>query len=248
MGAAGDPLAPGLMRVAIEEKRFHETRILGPLDFETGAHEVVALLGPSGIGKTTLLRLIAGLDRDFAGSIEGAGRISMVFQEPRLLPWRSAAENVCLAARVGQAEADRLLSEVGLDGRGDAFPGQLSLGQQRRVALARAFAVRPETLLLDEPFVSLDPGASLRMQGLLAQLLSAHPARAILVTHAAEEAARLADRVLRLDGPPGRIVADERLAAPRQERDADWIAATATRLAAAAAHEGVIPAPDRNAI
>lgn len=219
------------MRIAIRSKSFRGEAVLGPIEVAIGAGETVALLGPSGIGKTTLIRLVAGLDSKFDGRIEGAGRVAIAFQEPRLLPWRSVRENITLATRIADAEADTLLAEVGLGGRGEAFPAELSLGQQRRVALARALALRPDTLLLDEPFVSLDAFAAGRMQDLLADLLSDHPMRTILVTHAPAEAARLADRVLRLGGRPARIVADERLERPRAERDAAWIETVAARLA-----------------
>ena len=218
------------MRVEIESKTFGDVPVLEEVAFTLGAMETLAVLGPSGIGKTTLLRLIAGLDRDFAGRIEGGGHVSMMFQDPRLLPWRTAAQNIALAARVDLAEARRLLAEVGLEGRGCAYPRQLSLGQQRRVALARAFAVRPETLLLDEPFVSLDAETAERMQALLAGLIAAHPARVVLVTHAPAEAARFANRVIRLEGHPARISWSERLALPPAERTPAWIGAASARL------------------
>ena len=122
--------------------------------------EVGALVGPSGCGKTTLLRIIAGLDRDFEGTCRAArhGRLGMVFQEPRLLPWRTVEQNVRLAAPEGdRCHARRRCSgSLGLTAHRSHFPGELSLGLARRVALARAFAVEPDLLLLDEPFVSLD--------------------------------------------------------------------------------------------
>ena len=218
------------MRIALDGASRGGRQVLGPVALEIGREEVVALLGPSGIGKTTLLRLVAGLDPAPAGAVTGAGRIAMVFQEPTLLPWRTAEQNVTLAAGCDGAEARAWLARTGLGGREAAYPRALSLGQQRRVALARAFAAAPETLLMDEPFVSLDPDAAARMRALTAELLAARPVRALLVTHAREEALALADRVVTLGGSPAGIVSETRLDRPRAARDADWIAEAARRL------------------
>lgn len=220
------------MRVAIEGAVRGDRLVLGPIDLDLGPTEVVAVLGPSGIGKSTLLRVIAGLAPATGGAVTGAGRVGMVFQAPTLLPWRTLTANLTIATGCPAAKAVALLDAVGLSGRHDAYPGALSLGQQRRVALARAFALAPDTLLLDEPFVSLDGTAARRMERLLADLLEARPTRAILVTHASDEAARLATRVVRLGGAPAGVVADVMLTPPPAGRDPEWIAATAARLAA----------------
>src|SRR5215831_10587825 len=150
--------------VAIKRKSFVAAsggnhRVLGELSFSLGAGEVAALVGPSGCGKTTLLRINAGLDRDYDGSVAlpAHGTLGMVFQEPRLLPWRTVEQNVRLAAPAAtDASLDALFATLGLAAHRDHYPGELSLGLARRVALARAFAVEPDLLLLDEPFVSLD--------------------------------------------------------------------------------------------
>ena len=218
------------MRVEVARKAYGETVILRDFVLEIGARESVALIGPSGIGKSTLLRIVAGLDDDCEGRVTGAGRIAMAFQEPTLLPWRGLRENLTLTTRCSGAEADALLASVGLPGMGDRFPNTLSLGQARRVALARAFAMRPDTLLLDEPFVSLDREVSVRMQALLLDLLRGHPARLILVTHDPAEAARLATRVLRLGGVPARIERESRLDTPVEARDEAAVAAIAALL------------------
>jgi len=215
------------MRLSIEGARRGGYPVLGPITLEIAAGEVVALLGPSGIGKTTLLRLVAGLDPAPRGAVTGTGRLGMVFQEPTLLPWRSALANVALAAECDAASARTMLARVGLGGREDAFPRALSLGQQRRVALARAFAAEPETLLMDEPFVSLDPAASEEMQTLLSGLLADRPARVLMVTHSGDEALRLADRIVHLGGSPARILGERRIATPRPARDAAWRAEAA---------------------
>jgi NitT/TauT family transport system ATP-binding protein/sulfonate transport system ATP-binding protein len=189
---------------------------------------VLALVGPSGIGKSSLLRMIAGVDNDYEGTITidgvpatDAPPAGFVFQDARLLPWLTAAQNILAVRReTTQAEADALLERVGLAGYGGAYPRQLSGGMQRRVALARAFSVNPRLLLLDEPFVSLDRNLVIEMQEVFADLMRIHAPTAILVTHLAEDAARLADRAIVLAGMPARIVADIALSPGRDLRDA----------------------------
>ena len=193
------------MRLDLTAKSFGPRPILGPVSLTVGAGQRVALLGPSGVGKTTLLRIIAGLDRDFAGARAVPERLAMVFQEPTLLPWRTALANLTLPTGASRAEAAALLAQVGLAGREGAYPRQLSLGQQRRLSLARAFAARPGILLMDEPFASLDEATRDRMLDLTAQLLDSSGAGLILVTHDPAEAARLSARPLTLSGSPATL-------------------------------------------
>ncbi len=218
------------MRIEVARKAYGETTILRDFVLEVAPQESVALLGPSGIGKSTLLRIVAGLDDAYEGRVTGAGRIALAFQEPTLLPWRSVRDNLTITTRCTASQADELLASVGLPQVGDRFPNTLSLGQARRVSLARAFAMRPDTLLLDEPFASLDRDASSKMQALLLDLLRAHPARLILVTHNPAEAARLVTRVLRLGGIPAQIEGDTRFETPVADRDEPTIAAMAAEL------------------
>lgn len=189
-----------VLEADIRLKAFAGREILRDLRFTVEAGETLAVLGPSGVGKSTLLRILAGLDRDFDGSVRKPARVAMVFQEPTLLPWRRAIENLTLVTGVSRTQAEAALAEVGLAGRGAIYPRQLSLGQQRRLALARAFVTRPELLLLDEPFVSLDEKLVGEMLSLTEALIAASRPATVFVTHSALEAERLATRMLRIGG------------------------------------------------
>ncbi len=184
--------------------------IIAGLNFELGAGEIVALVGPSGCGKTSLLRMIGGLDRHFEGQVDwpsvDAPRIGTVFQEPRLLPWRTVRQNIEFVRPPDPEVAASLLAELGLAASADLYPSALSLGMARRVALARAFAVAPELLLLDEPFVSLDPAMAEAGRQVLVQAWTARGCAALMVTHDLAEAASLADRILLLAAGPCRVV------------------------------------------
>lgn len=196
------------------------------LHFSVAANEFVCILGPSGCGKTTMLNVIAGLDKDFSGQIafgESAARrrLAYVFQTPRLLPWRTVLENIALAAGSdphSAANARALVAEVGLAGFEDAFPGQLSLGMQRRAALARAFAADPALLLMDEPFVSLDETAAAKLRALLLLLWRQRPATMLFVTHDSREAIQLGERLLLLTPSPAKLRADLRVTLSQEQR------------------------------
>ncbi|WP_245943216.1 ABC transporter ATP-binding protein [Rhodovulum viride] len=203
LGTPHPALARGMICLHLLSKRFGSAEVLGRIDLQIAAGETVALLGPSGIGKSTLLRIVAGLDADFEGRVERPGRIAMVFQEPTLLPWRTALQNLRLVhPGLSRADAQDMLARVGLTDKGRAYPGQLSLGQQRRLALARAFAGQPQALVLDEPFASLDPETAEAMLALTERLIAEARPATLLVTHARAEAERLASRIHVLDGQP----------------------------------------------
>lgn len=194
------------MRLDLTARRFGDTAVLGPLSLDVARGQRIALLGPSGIGKTTLLRILLGLDKGFDGVLEATETRAPVFQEPMLLPWRTALQNLTIAAGIPRAEALHWLTRTGLEGLGDRYPRQLSLGQQRRLSLARAFAVRPDILMMDEPFASLDTDTGGRMIALTREMLAETGAGLVLVTHDPAEAEALAARPLRLEGRPAVLV------------------------------------------
>jgi NitT/TauT family transport system ATP-binding protein len=231
--------ALGRLEVSIKHKAFRaasggELHVIDGLALSLASGEVGALVGPSGCGKTTLLRIIAGLDRDYHGSVTlpDHGKLGMVFQEPRLLPWRTLEQNVRLAApEATDANLDTLFRTLDLDAHRHHYPGELSLGQARRVALARAFAVEPDLLLLDEPFVSLDDALAARLRDELAELVSRRPVTTLLVTHNVEEAIGLADRLFLLSASPARVVADVPVERPRAQRTPEELAALRQEIA-----------------
>jgi sulfonate transport system ATP-binding protein len=218
--APPSPVAP-VVRLRGVGRRFGHAVVLDAIDLDIAPGEFVAVLGRSGSGKTTLLRLLARLDRGLTGALETGSAPAVVFQDPRLLPWRSALDNVALGLRGPQPRkrAARALAEVGLEGREDAWPRQLSGGQRQRVSLARALVREPDLLLLDEPFSALDALTRISAQALVSTLWRRHRPAVLLVTHDVEEALLLADRTLLLDG--GRIAYDERFDAPRPRRRDD---------------------------
>jgi ABC-type nitrate/sulfonate/bicarbonate transport system ATPase subunit len=169
------------------------------------ANEITAIIGPSGIGKSSLLQIVAGLDQDFEGSVTGRPQpVGYLFQNPRLLPWRTARQNLELVLRDRREEATQWLTRVRLDDAADVYPQRLSVGMARRVSLARALCVRPGLLLLDEPFGALDETTALQMQSLLRSELAGLHSTVLLVTHSWHEATALADRVVVLEGAPAR--------------------------------------------
>ena len=191
------------------------------------AGSFTTLIGPSGCGKTTTLRIVLGLDTDFSGHVRLPGdrsRMAAVFQEPRLLPWRTVETNIRLALPDDMESSDLtdLLTTLGLDEMTGRFPGELSLGLARRVALARAFAIRPSLLVLDEPFVSLDEMTASRLRTLLMTVWSARPTTALMVTHNLREAIELSDRIVFLSERPATVRGIHDIATPRNERDAAW--------------------------
>jgi ABC-type nitrate/sulfonate/bicarbonate transport system ATPase subunit len=204
------------------------------LQFAVRSGEFVCLLGPSGCGKTSSLNIIAGLDRDFDGSValpRAADRprpvIGYVFQTPRLLPWRTVEQNIALVLEPEQARSaivDELLKATGLQEFRHTYPERLSVGMARRVALVRAFAVSPDLLLMDEPFVSLDESTAERLRALLLEIWQARPTTVLFVTHDTREAVQLADRVIVMTGSPASVQSIVAIDTPRPERAAPDVA------------------------
>jgi sulfonate transport system ATP-binding protein len=206
-------------------RAFGDRVVLDGIDLSIAPGDFVALLGQSGTGKSTLLRALAGLDSGIEGSVSVPRRRAVVFQEPRLLPWKRVWRNVVLGLDSGEnaaqvrVRANRALAEVELTTHEDAWPNTLSGGEAQRVALARALARQPELLLLDEPFGALDALTRLKMQALVAQLCVRHSPTVLLVTHDVDEAIVLAQRILVLRD--GQLITDLRvdLPAPRRRDD-----------------------------
>lgn len=222
-----DDVTPAV-RVRGLGKRFGDRVVLDGLDLVVRRGEFVALLGRSGTGKSTLLRILAGLDRDVTGESTVEGRISMAFQQPRLLPWRRVWRNVSLGLATDSPKevARKALTEVGLAGRVDAWPGTLSGGEAQRVSLARALVREPGLLLLDEPFGSLDALTRISLHRLVTKLWERHRPAVLMVTHDVDEALALADRVLVL--ADGRITAEH--VPPARPRAASGLAALRARV------------------
>jgi sulfonate transport system ATP-binding protein len=211
------------LEVSIDQKLFQTASgqmrvILRNVSFTLRQAEICALLGPSGCGKTTLLRLISGLDSDFVGRINmpRPNKIGMVFQEPRLLPWCTVAQNLGLVCTSSENDVSEIAAALRLTEHLDHFPGELSLGLARRVAIARAFAVNPDLLLLDEPFVSLDAALAAKLREELLALVLKRKAATLHVTHDVDEAIAIADRIIVLSAAPGHVIADRPIESPRR--------------------------------
>ena len=228
-GVASLPVSAGpAARVRGLSRAFGGRQVLDGVDLDIAPGEFVAMLGVSGTGKSTLLRALAGLDREVTGELTVPGAVAVAFQEPRLLPWRRVLANVALGLRVPDAGAvaGRALEEVGLTERAGAWPLTLSGGEAQRAALARALVREPGLLLLDEPFSALDALTRIAMHRLVLRLWERHRPAVLLVTHDVDEALILADRVLVLAS--GRIVFSGPVEVPRP-RDRDNPGLTALR-------------------
>lgn len=223
-----------MLSVNIREKRFQTAAgssllAISHLEFSVADGEFVCLVGPSGCGKTTSLRILLGLDTDYDGQVHaGPGQLrpAVVFQEPRLLPWRTVEQNVRLVLSAGRRHdnLDGLFDALGLASLRSMYPTELSLGLARRVALARALAFEPSVLVLDEPFVSLDESTADRLRAFLLDTWQQRPIAVVMVTHNVSEALRMADRIVLLSARPGKVIGELPLSRPRAERDPVWLA------------------------
>ncbi|TVT56663.1 MAG: ATP-binding cassette domain-containing protein [Sedimenticola thiotaurini] len=199
-------MAESVMQISILHKAFQQKPVLGKIQFELNTGETTVLFGPSGCGKSTLLRLLAGLDIEFEGELtHRETRLGVVFQEPRLLPWRTVYQNVAMVAPDKSARIEQLLEETGLQNVAALEASKLSLGMARRVALARALIIEPEALILDEPFVSLDRERASQLRLLLLDIIERYKLKALLVTHDPYEAVQLAHQILVMGGTPSKL-------------------------------------------
>jgi NitT/TauT family transport system ATP-binding protein len=219
------------VNIQIHEKSHLGTEIptIENFNLTLKAGEFVCLVGQSGCGKTTLLNSIAGLDSHFSGNIQIGNKtqnskIGFVFQRPCLLPWRTVRENIELVFEnqnaVPKAQIDELLNLMQLTNYANAYPKQLSEGMKRRVSIIRAFAINPDLLLMDEPFVSLDAPMAREVRELLLQLWQNRPHTVLFVTHDLREAIALADRLVFLTIRPMRVLKEIDVLIPREKRDA----------------------------
>ncbi|HEY8097790.1 MAG TPA: ABC transporter ATP-binding protein [Methylobacter sp.] len=198
---------------------------IAELKLSLNSNEFICLVGPSGCGKTTLLNIIAGLDNDFDGDIlvgqqHTHPKIGYIFQNPRLLPWRTVRENIELVLDDNQSPdvIDELLEVMQLTASQHSYPERLSLGMSRRVSIIRAFAIDPEVLLMDEPFVSLDAPTARQVRALLLKLWQQRPHTVLFVTHDLREAIALADRLIFLSVAPMQVVSEIVVPLARSER------------------------------
>ena len=214
--------------------RYGPERVIDDIDLSIAAGEAVALVGPSGSGKTTLLGIAAGLITPWEGRVHSTfARPAMMFQEPRLLPWQRTLDNIALGLKaLGHPRRERcdaaaaLAQRLGLGVADlDKFPAALSGGMQSRVALARALAIAPDLLLLDEPFAALDVGLKHELHALLAAERQRSGVAVLMITHDVMEALCLADRIVVLAGKPGRIVATTEVGRDLDARDDGWLLA-----------------------
>lgn len=212
-------------------KSFDHFNALGPLNFTVHTERVTAVIGPSGCGKSTLLRLLAGLEEPTQGTITLNGQpvrgvskdIAVAFQEPRLMPWLTVAQNIELGiwdwpVDQRQKAVRDVLEKVSLSAFAQALPKQLSGGMAQRVGLARALVGKPRLLLMDEPFSALDPLTRIKMQDHVLDIVGEDVPHVVLITHDIDEAIMLADRILVLEGPPAAIKRDVRVDLPKPRK------------------------------
>ncbi len=212
---------------------FGDRVVLDGINLKLHRGEFVALLGRSGSGKTTLLRALAGLDTGVTGTILVPEQRSVVFQDPRLLPWAKVLDNVVLGLKGDEhrRHGEEVLAEVGLAGHESDWPKTLSGGEAQRVSLARALVRQPDLLLLDEPFGALDALTRIRMHTLLQRLCSRYTPAVLLVTHDVDEALLLADRVLVLTEGEISLDLPVTIPSPRLRGDSTFIALRSRLLA-----------------
>lgn len=219
--------------------RYVVTEVVSDIKLQLNAGETVVLVGPSGCGKSTLLHCVAGLLTPSAGTIDSSfSRLGMVFQQPRLMPWKRTVDNIALGLKADgvpvvarRQQATELAQRLGL-GPDDMlkYPHELSGGMQSRVSLGRALVLNPDLLVLDEPFSALDVGLKLELYALMRDQIVRSKTAVLMITHDLMEAVRLADRIIMMKPDPGRIVGEFALDEAHDQRDETWVYAMAGQL------------------
>ena len=204
-----------MLDINISSKKYHDNKIIENLKLEVKKSEFISIIGPSGCGKTTLLNIISNIDKDYLGSvffnkenIEDIN-IGIMFQDSRLIPWLTIFENIMLISKTKDEELIlQSLIEVGLKEYINSYPKELSGGMQRRAALVRAFINKPDILLLDEPFISLDYPTAQALRSDFIKFYKKYKTTVVFITHDLKEAVSLSQRILFLDSKPMKIVLD----------------------------------------
>lgn len=255
-------------------RQYGERTVLRDVSFDVAAGEIVSVVGPSGCGKTTLLRSIAGLAPPTSGSVSVAGRqvtappegVAVVFQHFGLFPWKTVFGNVAygltvagMRRREAEPRVRQLISLVGLGGFEKSYPYQLSGGMQQRAGLARALAIEPQVLIMDEPFASLDAQTRDLLQLELLRIWQQRPTAMVFVTHSIDEAVLMGDRIVILGGQPGQVrdIVDVGIGRPRDRsvldserfrvvRDYVWTAVMASPARPDRPEDAQAPAGDRH--
>ncbi|MBU3014159.1 ATP-binding cassette domain-containing protein [Poseidonibacter lekithochrous] len=204
-----------MLDINISSKKYQDNKIIENLKLEVNESEFISIIGPSGCGKTTLLNIISNTDNDFLGSILFDERnivdsnIGVMFQDSRLIPWLTIFENIMLVSNTKDEELIlQSLVEVGLENYIDSYAKELSGGMQRRAALVRAFINKPDVLLLDEPFISLDYPTAQALRSDFLKFYKKYKPTVIFITHDFKEAVSLSNRIIFLDSKPMKIVLD----------------------------------------
>ena len=220
------------LRIRNLQHSFGLTQVLDNIQLDLAPAHTLALVGPSGCGKSTLLHIVAGLLKASEGEVRSDfKRIACVFQQPRLMPWKNVLDNIALGLKAAgmpagerRRKAEAMALAMGLEAHSHRqYPHELSGGMQSRVALARALAVSPDLLLLDEPFSALDIGLKLTLYQMLREHVRQQGCAVLMITHDLMEAVRLADMILMMAANPGRILRGFALGTAQQARSDAWI-------------------------
>lgn len=218
------------MKIENITKSFSQKQIIKDFSLEIPTSTITCLIGPSGCGKSTLLNIISGLTQPDSGSVSDVGKVSYLFQEPRLLPWKSVWENVTLAVNDNKIRAAEFLRKVGLENDFDKYPDELSGGMKQRVALARAFAFESDVILMDEPFQNLDIELKAELLKTFIEIWKADRRTVLWVTHDVTEACLIANRIVCVGKNPMQIKYSAINAIPQSKRSAESISGLQTQI------------------